>query len=105
LAFFAKQSVNTSILEDLKKNSKTLEQLTINFTALLREARFYTCCFYKSSGITSFKLVGQRVVNDTLASINDLVVNKNLALPRTHSQICKFANSAETGYIKVLAAI
>ena len=105
LAFFAGQSVNTSILEDLGKNSKTLEQLSSDFTALLREARFYTRCFYESSGMTSFKLVGRRVVNDTSASIDDPVVNKNLPLPGTHSQICKFANSAETAYIRVSAAI
>jgi hypothetical protein len=105
LAFFAGQSVNTSILEDLGKNSKTLKQLSSDFTALLREARFYTRCFYESSGITLFKLVGRRVVNDTSALINDLVVNKNLSLPGTYSQICKFMNSAETGYIRVSAAI
>ena len=105
LAFFAGQSVNTSILEDLGKNSKTLEQLNSDFTALLREARFYTRCFYESSGMTSFKLVGRRVVNDKSASIDDPVVNKNLALPGTHSQVCKFTNSAETGYVRVSAAI
>ncbi|KAH8598592.1 hypothetical protein B0O99DRAFT_615467, partial [Bisporella sp. PMI_857] len=105
LAFFAGHSVNTSILEDLRKNSKNLEQLNSEFTSLLREARFYTRCFYESSGMTSLKLVGRRVVNDTSASIEDPVVNKNLPLDGTHSRICKFVNKDESGYIRVSAAI
>lgn len=105
LAFFAGQSVNTSILEDLGKNNKFLEQLSSDFTGILRETRFYTRCFYESAGMTSFKLVGRRVVNDTSASIDDPVVNKNFPLPGTHSQICKYANSTDVGYDRVSKAI
>lgn len=105
LAFFAGQSMNTSILEDLGKNNKFLEQLSSDFTGILREARFYTRCFYESAGMTSLKLVGRRVVNDVSASIDDPMVNKNLPLPGTHSQICKYANDTDVGYDRVSKAI
>ncbi len=101
----AGQSVNTSILEDLGKNSKFFEQLSSDFTSILRETRFYTRCFYESAGITSLKLVGRRVVNDTSTSIDDPVVSKNFPLPGTHSQICKYANSTDVGYDRISKAI